>query len=219
MAKSLGRVKKDDSGILRGAVFGCAGINILSDPTSIAVESGQCVAIVNCDIDDEHNATRREGSIKVGTAIIAAAKTIRGVVYCVSGGYLCTFNGTAATPLTTDFTVLDTCEFEDVNAAVVFSDTAKIGIIEGSVVTRIDTSADWVDVTALETWVASHAPADPAQWNGTTSNSNFEVDTFKLSTLSGKCLESYNGALYMAIDNFVYMTKTHDVAGAQVGAR
>jgi hypothetical protein len=59
--------------------------------------------------------------------------------------------------------------------------------------------------------VTSHYPADPAKWNGTVSNSNFEVDAFKLATLAGKCLHFFGGTLYLAIDNFLYATRTHNI--------
>lgn len=42
-------------------------------------------------------------------------------------------------------------------------------------------------------------------------DANFEVDAFKLRTTAGTCLEFYNGRLYMALGNFVYCTKAHDI--------
>jgi hypothetical protein len=71
--------------------------------------------------------------------------------------------------------------------------------------TVIYNNTDWVDVTQVAQWVTNNAPA------GLTADaSNFEVDTFKLSTLSGICLEFFNGALFLAIDNFVFVTKAFD---------
>lgn len=195
-----------------------AGMNTVADPASInnlnpkSAQYGQCVDICDCDLDDEHNPSRRDGFLLVaGVAVSSAWTSKAGVTYCVSGGYLCTFDGAEVTPLTTDFTVLAECEFEQVNDVVVFSDNEKIGIISGSTVTRIDKPSDWVDVADLEQWIADHYPADPAAWDGVTSNSNFDVDAFKLATLAGCCLHHYNGALYLAVDNFVYVTKTHNI--------
>ena len=204
----MARIIKDDRGVLHGAVFGFAGMTDLIDATSIPVDSGQCVDIVNCDLDDEHNASRRAGYTKVSATV---ATSFSGQ-YCVSGGYLCSFDGATVTPLTTAFSVLATCEFKAVNDVTVFSDNEKIGIINGATVTRIDTAANWVDVATLETWITDHYPADPAEWNGVDSNSNFAVDAFKLATMAGKCLEFFDGALYLAIDNFIYRTTTFNVA-------
>ncbi len=192
--------------------FSFAGMNTLADPASFDPKKGQCVDICNCDLDDEHNAIRRDGfSLVVAGDITSAWTSKDGVTYCVYSGHLCTFDGSAVTVLDDDLTVLPNCEFEQVNDVVVFSDNVKIGIIEGNSATLISHPSDWVDVEALETWVTSHYPADPAKWNGTTSNSNFEVDAFKLATLAGKCLHHFGGTLYLAIDNFVYATKTHNI--------
>jgi hypothetical protein len=198
--------------------FHFAGMNTLADPASIdcfngkSKQYGQCIDICNCDLDDENNAIRRDGFNLVVAGDISSCWTSKdNVTYCVSGGHLCTFNGVTVTTLTTVFTVSSVCEFEQVNDVVVFSDNEKIGIIDGATVTRIDKASDWVDVASLEAWVASHYPADPANWNGVASNSNFEIDAFKLATLAGKCLHHFGGTLYLAIDNFVYATKTYNI--------
>jgi hypothetical protein len=203
--------------------FSFAGINNLADPASIdcfngkSKQYGQCVDICNCDLDDEHNAIRRAGFSLVEEGDITSCWTSKdNVTYCVYGGNLCTFNGSIVTVLTTAFTVLAACEFAQVNDVVVFSDNAKIGVISGATVTRIDKASDWVDVASLETWVTSHYPADPAKWNGTVSNSNFEIDAFKLATLAGKCLHFFGGTLYLAIDNFLYATKAHDIENMDI---
>lgn len=192
--------------------FSFAGMNTLADPASFDPKKGQCVDICNCDLDDEHNAIRRDGYNLVVAGDITSCWTSKdNVTYCISGGHICTFNGLVVTTMTTAFTVLAACEFEQVNDVVVFSDNEKIGIIDEAAVTRIDKASDWVDVASLEAWVASHYPADPAKWDGVTSNSNFEIDAFKLATLAGKCLHHFGGTLYLAIDNFVYATKTHNI--------
>ena len=41
--------------------FSFAGMNTLADPASFDPKKGQCVDICNCDLDDEHNAIRRDG--------------------------------------------------------------------------------------------------------------------------------------------------------------
>ena len=194
-------------------------MNTLADPANIdclnpkSEQYGQCVDIVNCDLSEEHVATTREGCTLAFAGNVSSCWTSSaGITYCVYGGYLCTYNGTAITPLTIAFTVLAACEFEQVNDIVVFSDNVKIGTIVGSTVTRIDVPADWVSVENLSQWVHDHAPANPADWNGVTSNSNFEVDAFALSTKAGKCLHFFAGVLYLAINNFVYATKTFDVS-------
>ena len=192
--------------------FTFAGMNTLADPASFDPKKGQCVDICNCDLDDEHNAIRRDGFNLVVAGDVTSCWTSKDdMTYCVFDEHICTFNGLVVTALTTAFTVLAACEFEQVNDVVVFSDNEKIGIIDGATVTRIDKASDWVDVATLETWVTSHYPADPANWNGTASNSNFEIDAFKLATLAGKCLHHFGGTLYLAIDNFVYATKTHTI--------
>lgn len=187
--------------------FSFAGMNTLADSASFDPKKGQCVDICNCDLDDEHNAIRRDGFSLVVAGDISSGWTSKdNATYCVSGGHLCTFNGLTVTTLTTAFTVLAACEFEQVNNVVAFSDNEKIGIIDGATVTRIDKASDWVDVEQLESWVTANYPADPA-----TADSNFEIDAFKLATLAGKCLHHFGGALYLAIDNFVYATKTYNI--------
>ena len=194
--------------------FKFAGMNNIADPTSIdalnpkSAQYGQCVDICNCDIDNAHNAISREGCTLAFTGNVSSCWTSSdGTTYCVYGGHLCTTNGITVTPLTLAFTVLSTCEFEQVNDIVVFSDNVKIGTIDAGTVTRIDAPAEWVDAEDLEQWVADNMPADPA-----VGASNFEVDAFALATKAGKCLHHFGGVLYLAINNFVYATKTFNVA-------
>lgn len=193
-------------------IFKFAGMNTLADPAAIACfngkssQYGQCVDICNCDIDDEHNAISRDGFSLVQESAAAGARTIDGVTYCVSGGHLCTFDGSLLTTLTVAFTVLDGTEFVAVNNVVAFSDGEKYGIIDGATVTRIDNAAAWTAAESVITWVTDHYPA-----NFQAPAANFEVDAFKLPARAGRCLDFYNGALYYAIANFVFCTKTFDV--------
>ena len=194
--------------------FTFAGMNNIADPANFDMEKGQCVDICNCDLDDKHSMSRRSGFRLVTPGHVTSCWTspLSGVTYCVHGTHLCTFNGTTVSVLTSEFTVLSDCNFEQVNNVVVFSDGQKIGIIDGSIVTRTDSVSDWVGAENIEQWVKDHAPADAAKWDGSTSNSNFATNVFKLSTLAGKHLCFYNGALYLAIGNFVYVTYTFDVS-------
>ncbi len=194
------------------------GENTLTDAASIdcfngkSKQYGQCVALVNVDIDDEGNASRRDGSTPVLPDVVTSGWSNGDKAYCVKTNRLHSFDGTALTIRDADLAVDAVCEFEEVNDVVVFSDDIIIGIIEqNGTVTRIDRPADWVGVENLEQWLADHAPADPAKWDGVTSNSNFEVDAYKLATLAGNCLHFFAGVLYLAIDNFVYATNAMDV--------
>ena len=197
--------------------FRFAGMNTLTLPTAIDVfngkskEYGQCVDIVNCDVDDEDNATRREGSTLIVPSVATSGWGNGDKGYCIVAGRLNSFDGAVLTILDANLVVGADCEFAAVNDVVVFSDGTIIGIIDGATVVRIDRPADWVDVTDLAAWVAAHAPADPAKWNGTDTNSNFQIDAYKLATLAGNCLCCYGGALFLAIDNFIYVTKTFDI--------
>lgn len=59
---------------------------------------------------------------------------------------------------------------------------------------------------SLADYVALTAPNDFQA-----ADANYETDAFKIRTTAGTCLEFYNGRLYMAINNFVYCTKAHDI--------
>ena len=190
-----------------------AGMNTLSDPASIdalnpkSKQYGQCIDICNCDLDDENNAISRDGFTLIAAGNITSAWTsTTGITYCISNGKICTFDGSAVTVLEPDLPVDPVCEFAQVNDIVVFSDNTQIGLIEGNDVSLVSHPSDWLDVADLEQWVTDHYPADPA-----TASSNFVIDAFKLTTLAGRCLDFFNGALYLAVDNFVYCTKTHDI--------
>ncbi len=199
--------------------FRFAGMNTTAKPAAIdcfnpkSRQYGQCVDIVNCDLDEEHIATRRRGSLRVAEGDVTATWSDGIKAYCVTGGRLCSFDGTVLTVLSTTVSVLAECEFAAVNDVVVFSDTVVCGVIEGAVVTRIDNADDWAGVEDLAAWVASHYPADFQA-----DASNFGVDAFKLSARPGSCLCTFNGALYYAIDNYVYCTKTFDVEHEDIRA-
>jgi len=212
MASDKGSITLDYRGNLIGAQYAFAGMSFLIDPADIPIESGLCADICNCDIDYSYNVDRRNGSSLIVSGNITSAWSNNDYAYCVKDTFLSTFNGTTITQIDTTPLGADV-EFKQVNDVVVFSDNTLIGVISnGTTVTYINKASDWVDVATVATWVTNHFPADPAKWDGTHSNSNFEVDAFKLATLSGKCLEYFNGVLYLAIDNFIYCTKAFDLA-------
>lgn len=197
----MGRVIKDDRGTLHGAEFTFSSMDNVTDPTSIDIASGRCPLISNWDIDDNGNAIVRGGYTQVTSTDVGR---MHGDL-CVSSGAISRFDGETITELSA-LGLDNNCEFVDVNNVVVFSDNTIIGIISGDLVTQIDQPSNWVDVLDLETWIKNNYPADPADYD-----SNFEVDAFKLATFAGQCLEFYNGSLYLAVDNFVYVTETFNI--------
>ena len=62
------------------------------------------------------------------------------------------------------------------------------------------------DLMSLADYVKLTYPA-----NFQADDGNYAADAFKLRTTAGTCLEFYNGRLYMAINNFVYCTRSHDI--------
>jgi len=201
-----GSVTLDYRGNLLGAQFAFAGMSFLIDPADIDISTGLCADIVNCSIDYSYNVDRRSGSVRVASGNVTTAWANDTYIYCIKDNRLNTFNGTTFTQIS-NIVLANHVEFKQVNNIVVFSDNSVIGYIDGTTVVQLDHPSDWVDVTTLPTWVEDHYPADfsdPA--------SNFEVDTFKLATLAGRCLEYFNGTLYFSIGNFIYCTKTFDIA-------
>jgi len=179
-----------------------AGENTLADPSSITLDSEQCVSAINHDIDDEGNAVSRDGFSRVNDV---ATRAMFGQ-YCVQNDKVCVFDGTVTIPLSEDITVGDV-HFEMVNEMVVFSDGLVFGLIENGAISLVDNVTDWATLSDdIEQWVKDKAPAD---FQAVVSN--FEVDMFKLSTLAGKFPTFYDGAIYLAVDNFLYRTKAFDV--------
>ncbi len=198
--------------------FSFAGMNTLADPAGIPLKNGQCVDIVNCWLNDEHQATVRDGFVRVQTGSFTSAwSPDPSGAYVVKEGHLYWFNGSTLANCTQTINgtlgyvaLGNIVEFTSVNGMTVFSDGAYIGIADGTMVTRMDDAGQWDLVAAtggLDDWVLHHYP-DSLE-SGT---SNFEVDAFKLPVLPGKCLTFFSGALYLARGNFVFCSKTFDVS-------
>ena len=195
--------------------FRFAGMNTLADPTSISLESGQSVDICNFWLDDEHNATVRDGYTRVLPGHLTAAwQKDESGAYVVEDNILKWFDGITTTPC---LTLVDTVfmlvafppgpvDFCAVNDIVVVSNGSFIGVIDGTDVIRLDRATEWSEVLNLESWVKDHYPADYQATAG-----NFAVNAFRLAALPGLCLEFFNGALYLARDNFVFCTETFDI--------
>src|SRR6185369_9118734 len=181
-----------------------AGENTIDDAASLSMRNGECVRAVNCDIDDSGNAVRRDGF----TLVTGGETTSLWGNYCVQNSKICYFDGATVSPMSDEIIVLAEVHFEQVNNIVVFSDGLVYGKIDNGTITVLDNTTDWNalanDVTQ---WVENHAPAD---FQAVVSN--FEVDTFKLSTQAGKHLVFADGCVYFAVAvgdaSFVFRTDT-----------
>jgi hypothetical protein len=209
MSALVGKIITDYRDNLKGAKFAFAGMNFMIDPADLPIESGQCVDICNCDIDNQSNVSRRTGSTLVTAGSISNAWSNNEMTYCtvanrlssinMSTGQITTIGGVQA--------LQNTVEFKQVNDVVVFSDSVIIGVLEGTVATIIANATLLAPSdSAIATRVTDTYPAD---FQATASN--FNIDTFKDNTFGGKCLEYFNGRLYFAKDNFVYCTKAFDI--------
>jgi len=184
-----------------------AGENTIADAASLSMRNGECVRAVNCDIDDSGNAVRRDGF----TLVTGGETTSLWGNYCVQNSKICYFDGATVSPMSDEIIVLAEVHFEQVNNIVVFSDGLVYGKIDNGTITVLDNTTDWNalanDVTQ---WVENHAPAD---FQAVVSN--FEVDTFKLSTQAGKHLVFADGCVYFAVAvgdaSFVFRTDTFNV--------
>lgn len=191
------------------------GMNNADDPASIGRPDTtarvrdraytQCADIVNCDIDDNLVATRREGGTLLISAQITSAWSGDAGALLITGehNHLHTYVGGMLTVLGNSPALQPDVEFCQVNDIVVFSDGITMGYIESNIPYIITAPSETTDILDLETWVKLTAPNNVEP--------NLEIDAFKLATLAGKCLEFYNGAIYLAIDNFVYCTKTFNI--------
>lgn len=189
-----------------------AGENELTDPASLLLKGEVCVRAVNYDIDDAGNAISRDGFSEV----VAGATSSLWRNYCVRDGKICYFNGATATPMSDSITVLSDVYFEQVNNMVVFSDGSVYGTIDAGVISLVDNVTDWAALASdMEQWVKDKAPADFQA-----IASNFEVDTFKLSTQAGKYLCFADGCVYFAIDlegaSWVFRTDAFNVERTDV---
>ena len=199
-------------------VFAFGGLDNISDPASVGVPDAsmwvqdqaytQCVDLKDVDVDNDLNAARREGSTLVTSAGITSSWSNGALAYCVASGLLFTFNGTDLSLMDNSPSLLPVVEFCQVNDIVVFSDGTTIGCIDGGVITVINSSPGGIDPSSIATRVTTDYPARP-DLNDT---SNLAVDVFEMTTFAGLCLEFYNGTIYLAVGNFVYCTKTFNIA-------
>jgi hypothetical protein len=197
-------------------VFTFGGENTVSDSTSVGTPEAsaktqgkaytQCVAMVNCDVDNNLNAIRREGYTNVVAGNVTSAWSNGTDTFVVMNRLLHTFDGANINLIGNSPAVLPTVEFCQVNNITAFSDDDTIGLIEDGIPYLITTPAEATDILDLETWVKLTYPA-----GFDSDSSNFELDAFKLATYAGKCLEFFNGALYVAVGNFIFCTKTFDI--------
>ena len=196
------------------AVFRFGGMNNLADPAAIPLKSGQCVDIVNCWLNDEQMPTVREGYVRAEEGSFTSAWAKGGGAYVVRDGYLCWWNGSTLTPCLRNLdgaliqvVMGEFVDFVEVNDLTVCSDGSSIYALAGTDATLLNDGDEWAKAeSGLEQWVQSHYPAGFDQLEA-----NFAVDTFQLPVLPGRCLEFFNGALYLARDNFVYCTKVFDI--------
>jgi hypothetical protein len=202
--------------------FAFGGMDNVSDPATVGKPDmvrvrdryTRCVDIVNCDIDDDAAASRRDGRALATAGNVTSAWSNGTETFCVMNRLLHTFDGANLTPVGNSPAVLPEVEFCQVNDVVAFSDLDTIGLIEDGVPYVITAPAEATDILDLETWVKLTYPA-----GADADDSNFEDDAFKMATLAGRCLEFFNGALYLTADitvegkliHFIFCTKTFNV--------
>jgi hypothetical protein len=170
-----------------------------------------CVDIVNCAVDGDFNLTRREGSTLVTPADVTSAWGNGTDTFCVANQAINRLIDGTLLPVGNSPTMADVTEFVQVNDITVFSDNATIGYISGGIPYVVSSPGEETDILDLETWVKLTYPAGADQ-----AESNMEIDAFKLATFAGRCLEFYNGALYLAVDNFIFRTKTFNVESMDI---
>jgi hypothetical protein len=127
-------LKQPYSGKLRGARFAFAGMNFMVDPADLPVTEGQCVDILNCDVDYKNNISRRPGYTQVLAGDFTNAWSNNDYTYCVTSGTLCyvVFSPQPAVFAITGVPELHgNVEFKQVNDVVAFSDGITMGILDG----------------------------------------------------------------------------------------
>jgi len=200
-----GQIVTDRVGALQAAQYSFAGMNFLTDPADITIESGQCVNLQNCDVDYAYNASRRNGSTQVYNQPVHALWEGDSATYCVVDSILSRFDWDNNEPIyildedLAPITVEDTIEFKQVNDIVFYTDGTKCGVILSDDTASVLTKVTLPTTQELEDFVIDTYPNDYEQLT-----SNMEVNTFHRSTQPGTCVEYFNGILYYAIDNFVY---------------
>lgn len=195
-------------GELEGVRFAFGGMNLFIDPVDLEVESGMAVDLMNLNVDYAQNTFRRDGYRRVLDLPVSSAWSIEEHAYFVSNGKLFRYNGDATHELSGNrsISLRGRTEFKQVNEIVMFSDGYTIGYIDENHAYTAFNNDDWVDVLDVEQWVKSNMPQDPAE-----GEPNWDIDTFELSTMAGKNLEFFNGALYLSIGSWVFCTKTFDM--------
>lgn len=129
-----GKILKDSKGRLQGARFVFGGMNFMTDPADLTVESGQCVDLCNVDVDDKANVSRRSGFVRTASGNITSAWANSNKIYCVMNNLICTVSGSIITPMVNSPIMLDKVEFKQVNNVVAYSDGVTIGIIENDTI-------------------------------------------------------------------------------------
>jgi hypothetical protein len=189
--------------------FKFGGMNSVAEATSFRPVGGkyvQCTDIVDCDVDRQLNLASRDGYSLVTAGNVTSAWGNGTLTYAVMNLLLHSYDGANLNPVGNSPAMLATAEFCQVNDVIAFSDNNTIGILQDNVPYVITTPAEATDILDLETWVKLTYPA-----GADSDASNVEIDAFKIATYAGRCLEFFNGALYLAIDNFIFCTKTFDI--------
>ena len=202
-------------------VFLLGGMDNVSDPVSVGTPDDsartqskaytRCVDIVNCDVDDDLNLTRREGFTLAVAGNITSSWSNGVEAFCVINRQIYRYVDDLLVLLGNSPDLNSPVEFCQVNDIVVFSDNLTIGYIKDSIPYILSSPAESTDILDLETWVKLTYPAGKDA-----DESNLEIDAFKLSTFAGRCLEFFNGSLYLAVDNFLYCTRTFNIAAMDI---
>lgn len=226
-------VKEEDKPV----VIPFTGINNISDPTTLKL--GQCVDIVNCDVDSG-TLVRRSGYTQLKTAdtvinnITIPGVAITGVTsgwsngiaaYCVKGEKICSFDGEEVTELlgTTQISINpDTGEITTTNLTTpdVLTNTEFVQVnniivySDGVVIGTIENNEISVfsSTTTLSTDedISDHVADSMPVVMGEDVDQDV-ADAFEFITPAGICLDFYNGQLFYAKDNFVYCTEAYDI--------
>jgi hypothetical protein len=202
--------------------FAFGGMDNVSDAAGVGVPEAtsrnpvysQCVDIVNCTVDNDLRAVSRDGSSLITAANVTSGWSNGTESFCVTNLLLHTFDGANLNPIGNSPAMLAAVEFCQVNDVTAFSDVNTIGVLQDGIPYTITTPAEAEDILDLETWVKLTYPAGAAE-----PASNFELDAFKVATYAGRCLEFFNGALYLAASltvdertiHFVFCTKTFNI--------
>jgi hypothetical protein len=116
----------------------------------------QCVDIVNFTIDNSTTGTTpnirvRDGYTEILTGTVTSAWSNGSVAYCVSEGYLNTFDGTELTP--TEIALDPDVVYTEVNDAVAFTDGTVFGLIDAlGTITIVSDSTQWTDLEEAPQW-------------------------------------------------------------------